>query len=97
MSDPTPKDCYAAQEVFARFCDWYWGDGPRRTVLTKDDAPLSPEDQAARVLMQLLLRGEIQPLVRDPATGGLYRITPDELSMAGFPRETVLWCTNPGT
>ena len=62
MSDPTPEHCYTAQEVFERFSDWYWSDKPERTVLTSDDASLSPEDQAAYVLLRLFVRGEIEPL-----------------------------------
>jgi hypothetical protein len=85
MSDPTPIDCYTAQEAFWLFYDWYWSDEPKRTVLHKDDAPLSPEDQAARALMQLLILGEIEPLVWEPSIGNLHRITPDDIGEAAFP------------
>jgi hypothetical protein len=88
MSDPTQKDCYTAQEVFSLFYDWYWRYEPERTVLTSDGAPLSPEDQAAYVLLRLFVRGEIEPLApraKKPSSDRLYRIAPDQISKAGFP------------
>jgi hypothetical protein len=79
MTDPTPVDCYTAQEVFERYRHWYWRGEQERSVhgIT--------EDQAANGLLQCLFWGEIEPLVKDPSTGDLQRITREELGDAAFP------------